>query len=49
MASRATSVLGGRAIDTMSRRAGVTAPMIRFYETRGLVPDPGWTEGGQRR
>ena len=36
-------------IGARSRRTGVKAPMIRFYEARGLVPDPGRTEGGQRR
>ena len=39
----------GYSIGELSRRTGVKVPTIRFYEGRGLVPDPGRTEGGQRR
>lgn len=39
----------GLSIGELSRRTGVKVPTIRFYETRGLIPDPGRTEGGQRR
>ena len=36
-------------IGEMSRRSGVKVPTIRYYESNGLMPDPGRTEGGQRR
>ena len=36
-------------IGALSRLTGVKVPTIRFYEARGLIPDPGRTEGGQRR
>ena len=39
----------GLSIGTQSRRTGVKVTTIRFNETRGLMPDPGRTEGGQRR
>ena len=39
----------GYTIGELSRRTGVKVPTIRFYEGRGLLPDPGRTEGGQRR
>ena len=39
----------GLSIGALSRRTGVKVPTIRFYEARGLIPDPGRTEGGQRR
>ena len=39
----------GYTIGELSRRTGVKVPTIRFYEGRGLIPDPGRTEGGQRR
>ena len=39
----------GYTIGELSRRTGVKVPTIRFYEGRGLLPEPGRTEGGQRR
>ena len=39
----------GRSIGDLSRRTGVKVPTIRYYEGRGLLPDPGRTYGGQRR
>lgn len=36
-------------IGEMAKRTGVKVTTIRFYETRGLLPEPGRTEGGQRR
>ncbi len=36
-------------IGEMARRTGVKVTTIRFYEGRGLLPEPGRTEGGQRR
>lgn len=40
---------GRHSIGELSRRTGVKVPTIRFYEERGLLPDPGRTAGGQRR
>lgn len=40
---------GRHSIGELSRRTGVKVPTIRFYEERGLLPDPGRTQGGQRR
>jgi DNA-binding transcriptional MerR regulator len=39
----------GHSIGTLSKRTGVKVTTIRFYEGRGLLADPGRTEGGQRR
>lgn len=36
-------------IGQMSRRTGVKVTTIRYYESRGLIPTPARTEGGQRR
>lgn len=36
-------------IGQMSRRTGVKVTTIRYYESRGLIPSPSRTEGGQRR
>ncbi|MBS1304107.1 helix-turn-helix domain-containing protein [Loktanella sp. SALINAS62] len=36
-------------IGQMSRRTGVKVTTIRYYESRGLIPSPGRTQGGQRR
>lgn len=36
-------------IGEMARRTGVKIPTIRYYETIGLLADPGRTEGNQRR
>lgn len=36
-------------IGELSRRAGVKAPTIRYYEQIGLLDEPARTEGGQRR
>ncbi|MCL4674601.1 MAG: helix-turn-helix domain-containing protein [Pararhodobacter sp.] len=36
-------------IGDMARRTGVKVTTIRFYEARGLLPDPDRSEGGQRR
>ena len=35
-------------IGDLSRATGVKATTIRFYETEGLLPPPGRTEGGHR-
>jgi Hg(II)-responsive transcriptional regulator len=32
----------------VARRAGVNAQTLRYYERRGLLPDPGRTSGGYR-
>lgn len=37
------------AIGELARRSATNAQTIRFYEQEGLMPDPGRTEGGQRR
>lgn len=39
----------GHSIGALSKRTGVKVTTIRFYEGRGLLPDPGRTGGGQRR
>ena len=39
----------GNSIGALSKRTGVKVTTIRYYEGRGLLPDPGRTEGGQRR
>lgn len=39
----------GHSIGALSKRTGVKVTTIRFYEWRGLLPDPGRTGGGQRR
>ncbi|MCB5200046.1 helix-turn-helix domain-containing protein [Loktanella sp. TSTF-M6] len=36
-------------IGQMSRQTGVKVTTIRYYETRGLIPSPARTAGGQRR
>lgn len=36
-------------IGEMARRSGVKVTTVRFYEERGLLPEPGRTSGGQRR
>ena len=36
-------------IGEMSRRTGVKVPTIRFYEQKGLLPEPERTAGNQRR
>ena len=36
-------------IGQMSRRTGVKVPTIRFYEQKGLLPEPERTAGNQRR
>ena len=36
-------------IGHLSRRTGTKVPTIRYYERIGLIPEPGRTEGGQRR
>ncbi len=36
-------------IGQMSRRSGVKIPTIRFYEQKGLLPEPERTAGNQRR
>lgn len=36
-------------IGEMSRRTGVKVTTIRYYESRGLIPSPARTTGGQRR
>lgn len=36
-------------IGELSRRTGVKVTTIRFYETKGLIADPGRSDGGQRR
>ena len=37
------------AIGTLARRTGTKVQTIRYYEQIGLMPEPGRTEGGQRR
>ncbi|AHM05899.1 Transcriptional regulator, MerR family [Roseibacterium elongatum DSM 19469] len=37
------------AIGTLAKRTGTKVQTIRYYEQIGLMPDPGRTEGGQRR
>ena len=36
-------------IGTLSRRTGVKVTTIRYYESRGMIADPGRSSGGQRR
>ena len=36
-------------IGTLAKRTGTKVPTIRYYEQIGLMPEPGRTEGGQRR
>ncbi|MBK0329093.1 helix-turn-helix domain-containing protein [Rhodobacteraceae bacterium F11138] len=36
-------------IGEMARRTGVKVPTIRFYEQKGLLPEPERTAGNQRR
>ena len=36
-------------IGTMSRKTGTKVQTIRYYEQIGLLPEPGRSEGGQRR
>jgi len=36
-------------IGTLARRTGSKVQTIRYYEQIGLMPEPGRTEGGQRR
>ena len=36
-------------IGELSKRSGVKVTTIRFYETRGLIPTPDRSAGGQRR
>lgn len=36
-------------IGTMAKRTGTNVQTIRYYEQIGLMPEPGRTEGGQRR
>ncbi|WP_298932531.1 helix-turn-helix domain-containing protein [uncultured Ruegeria sp.] len=36
-------------IGDLSRLTGVKVPTIRFYESKGLLPEPGRTTGNQRR
>jgi len=37
------------AIGTLAQRTGTKVQTIRYYEQIGLLPEPGRTEGGQRR
>ena len=37
------------AIGTLAKRTGTKGQTIRYYEQIGLLPEPGRTEGGQRR
>ncbi|MCL7404570.1 helix-turn-helix domain-containing protein [Paradonghicola geojensis] len=37
------------AIGTLAKRTGTKVQTIRYYEQIGLLPEPGRTEGGQRR
>ena len=39
----------GHSIGALSKATGVKVTTIRYYEGRGLLPDPGRTDGGQRR
>jgi Cu(I)-responsive transcriptional regulator len=36
-------------IGTLAKRTGTKVQTIRYYEQIGLLPEPGRTEGGQRR
>jgi Predicted transcriptional regulators len=36
-------------IGTLGRKTGTKVQTIRYYEQIGLMPEPGRTEGGQRR
>ena len=36
-------------IGSLARKTGTKVQTIRYYEQIGLMPDPGRTEGGQRR
>ncbi|WP_116599675.1 MerR family transcriptional regulator [Primorskyibacter marinus] len=36
-------------IGTLAKRTGAKVQTIRYYEQIGLMPEPGRTEGGQRR
>ena len=36
-------------IGAMARKTGTKVQTIRYYEQIGLMPEPGRTEGGQRR
>ncbi|WP_099828045.1 MerR family transcriptional regulator [Oceaniglobus indicus] len=36
-------------IGTLGRRTGTKVQTIRYYEQIGLMPEPGRTDGGQRR
>lgn len=36
-------------IGTLARRTGTNVQTIRYYEQIGLMPEPGRSEGGQRR
>src|SRR3546814_20582317 len=36
-------------IGTLARRTGTKVQTIRYYEQVGLMPEPGRSEGGQRR
>ena len=36
-------------IGTLARKTGTKVQTIRYYEQIGLLPEPGRTEGGQRR
>ena len=37
------------AIGTLGKKTGTKVQTIRYYEQIGLMPEPGRTEGGQRR
>lgn len=37
------------AIGTLAKRTGTKVQTIRYYEQIGIMPEPGRTEGGQRR
>ena len=37
------------AIGTLAKRTGTKVQTIRYYEQIGILPEPGRTEGGQRR
>jgi len=37
------------AIGTLAKRTGTKVQTVRYYEQIGLLPEPGRTEGGQRR
>jgi Cu(I)-responsive transcriptional regulator len=37
------------AIGSLARKTGTKVQTIRYYEQIGLMPEPGRTEGGQRR